>query len=665
MICPLTQVAARMRVARLATIHALLIPWCLAGAALGQAPSQPATPWTARANAAVAEELPFADRRDFADAARGFVAAVPGGVVERPGEADAWNLNRYDFLKADPPPPTVNPSLWRIAQLNLANGLFRVVDRVYQLRGFDLSNISIIEGDTGIIVVDPLVTREAARAAMDLYFAHRPRRPVVAVIYTHSHVDHYGGVKGVVSENDVRAGKVKIIAPEGFLTEAVAENVYAGNAMGRRAQFQYGPLLPRGDRGQLDAGLGKTISFGEPTLIAPTDLIRRPAEKLVIDGVELEFWLAPHTEAPAEMLFYLPQMKALCAAEDLTHTLHNLYTLRGAQVRDAVAWWKTIDQVIEAFGDRTEVVFAQHHWPRWGRDDILDYMRKQRNQFKYLHDQTLRLANQGYTPIEIGEMIKLPEALAREWYNRGYYGSVNHNAKAVYQRYLGWYDGNPANLHPLPPVEAGRKYVEFMGGADAVVQKARAEFAKGDYRFVAQVLNHVVFADPTNEAARALAADALEQLGYQSENPTWRNEYLQGADELRHGPPKQATVTASPDVVKAMTVDMLLDFLGIRLDGPKAAGKRSTFNMKFPGEGDYAVTLEHGVLVYTQGKQLARADVTVEIPKLVFVGILFGVTSLQSELDAGHLKLTGDQAKLAELLSLLDRFDPLFKIVEP
>lgn len=392
-----------------------------ASQALGQAGQKDATEITAKANAAVLNQLPFNDRQDYEDAKRGLIAALPNGVIKLPDGSDVWNLTTYAFLKADKAPATVNPSLWRISQLNLNNGLFKVTDRIYQIRGLDLSNITIIEGDTGIIVIDPLVTKEAAKAGMDLYFAHRPKKPVVVVIYTHSHADHYGGVKGVISEEDVRSGKTKIFAPDGFLKEAVAENIYAGNAMARRAQYQYGPVLPRSVKGQLDAGLGKTTSFGTPTLIAPTDLIKTTGERRTIDGVEFVFQMAPATEAPAEMLFYLPQMKALCAAEDLTHTLHNLYTLRGAQVRDAVAWWKTINLAIESFGDKTEVVFAQHHWPKWGQANIVEYMKKQRDQFKYIHDQTLRLANEGYTPIEIGEMIQLPDALATPWYNRGYY----------------------------------------------------------------------------------------------------------------------------------------------------------------------------------------------------------------------------------------------------
>jgi alkyl sulfatase BDS1-like metallo-beta-lactamase superfamily hydrolase len=645
---------------------ALLSSLSLPALAQAQAQPQSATEITARLNAEVLRQLPFHDREDYEDAKRGFIAALPGGAIKLPDGSDSWNLNTYDFLKAERAPSTVNPSLWRIAQLNMNNGLFKVVDRIYQIRGFDLSNMTIIEGDTGLIVFDPLVTKEAAKAGMDLYFANRPRKPVVAVLYTHSHADHYGGVKGVVEEADVKAGKVKVIAPDGFLEEAISENVYAGNAMGRRTQYQYGAVLPRSDKGQLDAGLGKTTSFGEPTLIAPTVSIKKTGETLNVDGVEMVFQMAPNTEAPAEMLIYFPQFKALAAAEDLTHTMHNLYTLRGAQVRDAKQWWKTINEAIESFGDKAEVVFAQHHWPKWGKDKIVPYMEKQRDQFKYIHDQSLRLLNAGATPIELAEEIKLPDSLAKEWYNRGYYGSLNHNAKAIYQRYLGWYDSNPANLHPLPPVEAGKRYVDMMGGASAVIAKAKTAFDKGDYRWVAEVMKHVVFSDPNNKEASDLQANAFEQLGYQTEDPTWRNEYLMGAYELRNGLPKTAIVTASADVANAMTPEMLFDYLGIRLDGPKAADKRASFNMKFAGgEGEYAVKLQNGVLVYTPSKQLDRADATITLPKPALVGIVFGATTLQKEIDAGYVKLEGDKAKFEELLQLLVSFDPLFPIVTP
>ena len=516
-----------------------------------------ATAMTRESNASVVQQLAFQDAEDFEDARRGFVATLPDATIRSAEGRVLWSLKDYEFLKGDPP-PTVNPSLWRVARLNLNHGLFKVTDRIYQIRGFDISNMDIIEGDTGLIVIDPLVSAEVARAGLELYYQHRPRKPVVAVIYTHSHVDHYGGVKGVVSEDEVRSGKVKVLAPEGFLEEAVSENVFAGNAMGRRAIYMFGILLPKGERGQVDSGLGKTTSVGTITLIPPTDSVKKTGETRTIDGVEMTFQMAPRTEAPAEFLIHFPQLRALCAAEDATHTLHNLYTLRGAQVRDAKSWWKALNESVVLFGDKTDVVFAQHQWPTWGQKKVIDYLKKQRDLYKYIHDQSLRLMNHGYTMLEVAEMVKLPSSLDREWYNRGYYGSVNHDVKAVYQRYLGWYDSNPANLHPLPPEEAAKKYVEFMGGPAAVIARARESFNKGEYRWVAQVMNHVVFADPENREARELQAAALEQLGYQAENATWRNEYLMGAHELRHGVPRAiATRVDSRDTLRAMTVDLL------------------------------------------------------------------------------------------------------------
>lgn len=628
--------------------------------------SKDATAITKRVNAQFLT-LNFTNKEDFADATRGFIAALPQGKIFGADGNLVWDLNKYDFLKGNEVPDTINPSLWRIAQLNMNNGLFKVTDRIYQIRGLDLSNMTIVEGKEGFIIIDPLISKETAKAGLALYYANRPRKPVVAVIYTHSHIDHYGGVKGVTSEEEVASGRVKIIAPEGFLEEAVSENVYAGNAMSRRSQYQYGYFLDAGAKGQVDAGLGKSTSLGESTLIAPTVTIRKTGESLTVDGVDMEFQMAPHTEAPAEMLIYFPQFKALASAEDLTHTLHNLYTLRGAQIRDANQWWKTINEAIDRYGDKVEVIFAQHHWPKWDNNKIVRYMQKQRNIFKYIHDQSLRLINQGYTPIEVAETIQVPDAIAKEWYNRGYYGSINHDAKAVYQKYLGWYDSNPANLYPLPPVEAAKFYVEYMGGADKVLKQARKDYAAGNYRFVAEVLKHVVFANPSNTAAKELQADAFEQLGYQQENPTWRNEFLMAAFELRNGTNKKDFSTAAADIVLAMTPDMLFDFMGLRLDGPKAAAKNATFNINFSDitNANYAVSLEDGVLVYSPQKSFATADVTVTWPKKSLVAILFGNSTVDKEIANGNIKVTGNKDKLIELFALEDNFSPTFDIVTP
>lgn len=634
-----------------------------------EAPPVPgdATSATQTANANVLQQLPFANRQDYEDAQRGWIGTLDTGEIRNAQGRVVWDLNSYAFLANQTAPATVNPSLWRQAQLNLKHGLFQVTDRIYQVRGFDLSNMTLIEGDTGLIVIDPLLTSETAHAALDLYYRHRPRKPVVAVIYTHSHADHFGGVKGVVDEADVKAGRVRILAPEGFMEEAVSENIYAGNAMSRRAQYMYGALLPKGPRGQVDAGLGKTVSLGTITLIAPTELVAKSGETRTIDGVRMEFQMAPGSEAPAEMLVYFPQWKALCAAEDATHNLHNLYTIRGAQVRDANQWWRALDETADRFGARTEVLFAQHHWPKWGQQNISAFLSRQRDGYKFIHDQSLRLANQGYTMTEIAERLKLPPTLASQWDLRSYYGTVNHNAKAVYQRYLGWYSGNPADLHPLPPEESAQRYVKFMGGADKVLAQARQSYAQGDYRWVAEVVKHVVFADPGNQAARNLEADALEQLGYQAESASWRSAYLMGAHELRNGVSKaQGTQTSSPDMVRAMTDSMLLDLLAVRLNSDRAVGHDMRINWVQPDTGkQYALSVENSVFLYKSGRQHANAQVTLTAPRAVLIGTLLGQTTLQAAVQAGHAKVDGDPTALQAWLGMLDQFDPKFELVTP
>ncbi len=624
-----------------------------------------ASSFTKAANEAVLKDLPFNDKQDFEDAKKGFVATLdPMTIKDEKGNV-SWDLTTYGFIKGEPP-ATVNPSLWRIAQLNMNNGLFKVTDRIYQIRGFDLSDMTIVEGDTGLIIIDPLVTTEVAKAGLDLYYKNRPKKPVVAVIYTHSHADHYGGVKGVTTEDDVKSGKVKILAPVGFLADAVSENVLAGNAMSRRTLYQYGAMLPRSDRGQLDAGLGKTTSIGTFTLIPPTDIITRTGETRTVDGVQMEFQMAMDTEAPTEMLIWFPQFKALDTAEDATHTLHNLYTLRGAQVRDASNWWKVLNEAINTHGDEVEVVFAQHHWPMWGKDKIVDYLGSQRDMFKYIHDQSLNLANKGLTMTEIAEELQLPDSTGKRWANRGYYGSVNHNAKAIYQRYLGWYDSNPANLHPLPPVDVAKRYVDYMGGADAIITKAKQSMEQGDYRWVAEVMKHVVFADPKNQAARNLQADAFEQLGYQTEDPTWRNEYLMGAYELRNGVPDLPAIsTASADMLNAMSPELMLDYMGVRLDGPKANGKSVRLNWKLPDGANYAIELRNSVIIYSANKTFDNADATITADKTSFSRLTMEGTALDKVIADDNVKVEGNKEKINELLGLLDTFPGMFNIITP
>ena len=628
-----------------------------------------ATAATQKINAAVLQQLPLTDKQDFEDARRGFIAPLPeGGVIRTKDGNPAWDLSSFGFIKEGAPAPeTVNPSLWRQSQLLTYAGLFKVIDRVYQVRGADVSNINFIEGDTGIIVIDPLMCAETARAALDLYYQHRPKKPVVAVIYSHSHLDHYGGVKGVVSEDDVKAGKVKIIAPDGFMKAAVDENVMAGTAMGRRAGYMYGVFLPPGPQGKVTSGLGLTISTGTVTLIPPTDIITRTDQELTIDGLKFVFQMAPDTEAPAEMHFYMPQLKLLCPAENCCHTLHNVYSLRGAKIRDALAWSKALNETLERWGDQSEVMLNVHHWPVWGQARIVDRLKKQRDLYRYLHDQTLRLANEGYTMTEIAEMIQLPESLAKEFYCRGYYGSVNHNVKAVYVKYLGWFDGNPANLHPLPPEEASKRYVEFMGGAAAVIKKAQEYYDKADYRWVAEVMNHVVFADPNNNAAKELQARALEQMGYQAESGPWRNFYLTGAQELRHGIVKMSGTPASLDTIRAMPMELIFDYLGVRLNGPKAEGKTITINWNFTDTKEqYVLALENGALNHTADKQAKEADATLTLTRAALdEGIRGGKPKLEAEIASGDIKLEGNKEKVGELLSLMDKFDPMFNIVTP
>jgi alkyl sulfatase BDS1-like metallo-beta-lactamase superfamily hydrolase len=489
------------------------------------------------AQAAVKMALPFADTADFDDVARGFLGMIDNAKITSASGRVVWSLEPYGFLSQAEAPATVNPSLWRQSRLNMNHGLFEVVPGVYQVRGLDIANMTLVEGDSGVIVVDTLTSIEGARAAMELYMRHRGKQPVAAVIFTHTHTDHWGGARGVLDDAAL-ASKVPIIAPNFFMEHAVSENIIAGPAMLRRAQYQFGPFLAKGVRGQVDCGLGKSMAAGAVALLRPNDLIIATGDKRVIDGVEFEFQMAPNSEAPAEMHFYVPRYKLLNLAENCTHNFHNLLPFRGADVRDALAWSKYLNEALKMWGGKAEAMCGQHHWPVWGRDRIDTMIRQQRDLYKFAHDQTVRLMNHGLTAAEIAETIRLPKSLESAWHARGYYGHIRHNVKAIYQKYLGWYDANPVNLDPLPPVQAGMKYVEYMGGSEAILAHARKDFAKGEFRFVAQALSHLVFAEPDNSAARAMLADTFEQLGYAAESSTWRNAYLFGAQELRQGMPK-------------------------------------------------------------------------------------------------------------------------------
>ena len=621
---------------------------------------------TRAANDAFAS-LPLADPADLADAQRGRIASEPGLVIESESGAVVWDTTAYGFLAGDPP-ASVNPSLWRQAKLNDLHGLFEVTTGVYQVRGYDVSNMTIIEGATGRIVVDPLTARETAAAAWRLVEKTLGAKPVTALIFTHSHLDHFGGVEGVISAGEIAKRKVRVVAPARFLEEASSENVLAGVPMLRRAQFMYGMRLPRGPRGHVDTGLGKAPALGSVGLAIPTELVGKTPTELVVDGVRFVFQYTPESEAPAEMTFYLPEKKAFCSAEIVTHTMHNLYTLRGAKVRDALKWSGYIDEALVRFGD-AEVMFASHSWPIWGNARIADYLAKQRDAYKYIHDQTLRLASSGATPREIAEQLDLPSSLAPSFGNRGYYGTVRHNAKAVYQWYFGWYDANPANLDPLPPAEAGAKYVEFMGGAAAVLAKAQASYDAGDYRWAATVLDHLVYAQPDDAAARELLARCYDQLGYRAESGPWRDVYLSGAYELRHGEPTaSAGLSGAAQLLRYTPIERFFDAMATRLDGPEADGVSLAVNFVFTDLGEsYRLWIENAVLHHRKLEQGAksRADVTVRLTQDFWLRLATGQAGVRDLVFSRDIDVDGSRTDLLRFFSLLDAPDPNFAIVRP
>jgi alkyl sulfatase BDS1-like metallo-beta-lactamase superfamily hydrolase len=596
----------------------------------------------------------FEDRTDFEDADRGFIAALTPGVVKDKNGRVVWDADAYRFLDGDCP-DTANPSLWRQSQLCARQGLFEVTDGIYQVRGLDLSNISFIEGDTGVIVIDPLISTECAAAALALYREHRGQRPVTAVIYTHSHGDHFGGVRGVLPEGT----DIPVIAPAGFLEHAVSENVYAGTAMTRRAVYMYGAVVAKGPAGQIGAGLGQTTSTGTISLVTPTLDITRTGQEETVDGVRIVFQITPGTEAPSEMNFYFPDKRTVCMAENATHNLHNLLTLRGAVVRNPHVWAHYLTEAIELFGDKSDVLFASHHWPTWGQQRIATFLTEQRDLYAYLHDQTLRLLNQGYTGIEIAEMIELPPALEHAWHARGYYGSVSHNVKAIYQHYMGWFDGNPAHLWELPPEESARKHVQAMGGADAVLKNATAAIGNDEQRWAAQILNYVVFADPGNTQARELLAGTYEKLGHGAENGTWRNFYLQGAEELRGNVAKTDIDTAGPDMAMALTVEQVFDSIAIRVNGPKAWDTTLVIDWIFTDlKQDVRLQLSHGALIQSRITEDTPAQLRLTLTKPQLLGVL--ATRSLDGIDAD-----GDEQAVATLLGLLDSAVKNFAIVTP
>ncbi|MBO1737287.1 alkyl/aryl-sulfatase [Leifsonia sp. TF02-11] len=613
----------------------------------------------ADANAALVGTLPFGDTSDFDDADRGFLGTLADPVI-RDGDGNAvWDASAYDFVDGDAP-ASVNPSLWRQSRLVAKHGLFEVVEGIYQVRGLDLSVMSFIETDNGVIVVDPLISRETAAAGLALYREHRGDRPVVAVIFSHSHIDHFGGVLGVVESADLEARRVQIVAPHGFLEHAIAENVYAGTAMARRAGYMYGAALTRGPQGQVGAGLGQTTSTGEAGILVPTIDVKETGERHTFDGVEIEFQLAPGTEAPSEMHFHIPRYRALCMAENATHNLHNLLTLRGALVRDPHVWSQYLTEAIERYGDSSDVLFASHHWPTWGAERIRHFLSVQRDLYGYLHDQTLRYINQGYTGAEIAEIFELPPALVAEWSTHGYYGSVSHNVKAIYQRYMGWFDGNPARLWPHPPQAQAERYVAAIGGVERVVELARQAYDDGDFRWAATLLDHAVFTDPEHAAAKALYADTLEQLAYGSENGTWRNFFLSGATELREGNFGTPTTANAPAILIQLSPEQLFDAVAITVDGPKAWDLDLALDITLTDLGrSFHLTLRNGVLIYVEREPSGDAPLHITLSKPRLLTLVGGDTS------SDGLQVEGDLGVLTKLTDVLDGGDPDFDIVTP
>ncbi|MGW5641650.1 alkyl/aryl-sulfatase [Saccharopolyspora sp. NPDC003752] len=615
-------------------------------------------------------ELDRDDTADMHDAVRGLVGRLEPGIIRDAAGRVVWDNDRWSFLGADCP-ETANPSLWRQGRLNAVDGLFEVVPGVYQVRGFDVSNMTLVEGEQGVVVIDPLISEECAAAGLALYRGHRGHRAVTGVVYTHSHTDHFGGVGGVVDEADVSAGRVPVIAPAGFMEHAVSENIFAGPAMLARARYMYGSHLVAGPGGAIGFGLGQGTSTGRVGLIAPTEVVDRTGAELVVDEVRMVFQLTPGTEAPSEMNFLLPEQRVLLVAENASHTLHNVLTLRGAEVRDARAWAGYLTETIQLFADRAEVLVGSHHWPTWGRAELTRFLSEQRDAYAYLHDQTVRLMNRGLTGAEIAEELQeFPPSLAGAWHARGYYGSLSHNSKAVYQRYMGWFDGNPAHLWQLPPVEAAKRYVDFMGGADRVVEKAREAFESGDLRWVAEVVNHVLFAEPDHAEARELQAATFERLGYGAENGTWRNFYLSGARELRQPAAERRTTTGGVNraMVPALSTEQLFQSWAVRLDGPTAAAHRMQLRWEFAEPAEvWTLQLANGVLTPMRGEAAGddRPNAVLRLERAVFDRIMSGRTAFPDAIAAGEVTIEGDVEALTTLLGLLEEPARAFPIALP
>jgi alkyl sulfatase BDS1-like metallo-beta-lactamase superfamily hydrolase len=630
---------------------------------------RPAHPETLRLQDAFKQGLNFADQADFEDARKGFIGTIDAGeVLNAKGQVVA-SMRKLEFIDGDEAPDTVNPSLWRLARLNTNHGLFEVTERTYQVRGLDIANVTFIEGERGVIVIDPATFVESAAAALALYRKHRGDRPVTGLIYTHSHNDHCGGARGVLDAQRAASGEVPVIAPAGFMDALVGESVLAGVPMMRRAAYQFGGPLPAGPRGYVDSGLGKVTGTGRMGLIPPTQLISESRERHVIDGVEIVFQLTPGSEAPAEMHLFFPQLRALNLAENACQLMHNLCPIRGAKTRDALAWSQYLDEALAEYVPQVDVVYAQHHWPVWGQARAAAFVADQRDMYRYLHDQTIRLMNHGFTPREIAAELMMPNELSQRWHTRGYYGAVAHNVNAIYAHYLGPYDGNPVNLNRHTPAEEGRRYVAYMGGADELLRKARMDYEQGDFRWVAQAMHHLVFAQPDHAQGRALLADAMEQMGYQAESSTWRNAYLLGALEARRpfaADRKPRPIVGAAGVLGTLPIDRYLQHLAARVNGPKAQALTVRFDWLMTDEGScHRVTVRHGALSHLPGSHGAQADAVLRLDRATLVKVVDTGSNFATALDEGLLQASGNVALMRSLFDCLDVFDIGFNIVEP
>jgi len=626
--------------------------------------SKDATKYTTEINQGFSQRFDLNNQQDFEDANRGFIGQLPENIITNAKGETVWNGKQFSFIQGNAP-STVNPSLWRQEKINNIAGLFKVTDGIWQVRGYDLANMTLVEGKSGWIIIDPLLSSEVAKSTLQFAQEKLGKKPIVAIIYTHSHVDHFGGVRGIIDDADIKTGKVKIYAPEGFMDHAVAENVLAGNVMTRRSQYQLGTPIAFGEKQSVGSGLGKTISTGTIGLIPPTNIIKTTGEEHVVDGVRIVFQMANGSEAPAEFNFYFPDKKALCMAEVVTANMHNIYTLRGAKTRDALGWSKYINEMIDLF-PQAEVAFRTHHWPVWGQSRIQKHLANQRDAYRFIHDAALQLANQGKKMNEIGNQAFYPKGLENDFSTHGYYGTLSHNMRAVYAFYLGYYDGNPATLHPLPTTQTSVRYVEAMGGVKAVMTKAEKAFKNGDARWAAELNNHVVFADPNNEKAKMLQSDILEQLGYQAESGVWRNVYLTGAKELRDGVKPTRVNAQGPDMLRGMTMEMIFDFLAIRLDHQKVDGINQNINVFFTdSQENYALELSNGVLNNTKARVLKNADATLSLPRSSLFKLLLSKESLPKLIQSGEVKLEGNPRALETIFANLKNFDPLFNMVTP